>query len=192
MLFNFYCDASFDGNAKFPKEYVVAGLVADNCHWSLIQGAWQRVNDVFHVARFHAAHLNSKSYEFKGWDDEKKNAYSQRLLRVLSVCSRSLGAVSSGIFADEYRRIISPKGQTKFGTPYMVSFNSCLTGLARLMDKNPADDRISLIIDKDEGWEEAQQTFEWLKNESIFPHRHRFASCTPTSSDDAVCLQAAD
>jgi hypothetical protein len=103
-----------------------------------------------------------------------------------------LGAVGSGIFVDEYKAVISMEGRKKFGSPYIACFNSCVTGLATLMAKNPPEDRISVIIDKDDGCREAADCFEWLKGDSAFPHRRRLLSCTPMGMDDAVCLQTAD
>jgi hypothetical protein len=108
------------------------------------------------------------------------------------MCGPELGAVGIGIFADEYRSVISEKGQKKLGSPYIASFNSCIAGLAGLMKNKPREDKVSVILDKDEGWQEACDSFYWTKNESEFIHRHRLLSCTPFSMEEAPCLQAAD
>ena len=200
MIFRFYCDVSFDGSSQaktkgqrhLPRTLVVAGITAHEDIWKALEGAWARTNASFGVPRFHASHLNSRTYEYQGWDNAQKLLYSRTMLHLLSMCGRELGIVSSGIYADDYRNIISPDGQKKFGTPYVACFNSCITGLAQLMRNNPADDKFAVILDKDEGWHDAQDAFYWLKDESSFVHRDRLLSCTSFGMEDAVCLQAAD
>lgn len=200
LIFRFYCDASYDGSSKdkikgkrhVPRTFVVAGLIAHEDVWNALEGAWTTFNNYFGVSRFHASHLNAKTYEYEGWDDERKIQYSRTLLRLLAMCGRELGAVGMGIFADEYRSVISEEGQKKLGSPYMASFNSCIAGVAQLMKNNPPEDQFSVILDKDEGWQEACDSFYWMKDDSEFVHRNRLLSCTPFNMEEAVCLQAAD
>ncbi len=200
VVFRFYCDVSYDGCSPLKTKgkphvattLVVAGITAHEDIWNALEGAWSRVNDSFGVPRFHGSHLNSRTHEYAGWGNEKQRLYSRTMLRLLGMCGKELGVVSSGIYADEYQTVISREGRAKFGSPYIASFNSCITGLAHLMKGNPADDQFAVILDKDEGWQEAQDSFYWLKDESSFLHRHRLLSCTPFGMEEAICLQAAD
>lgn len=153
------------------------------------------MNAKYGVPRFHAAHLNSKANEYKGWDDDKKNAYSAELLEILRVEGKRVYALSCGIFADDYRRIISAEGRRKMGSPYVACFNSLITLVAQSMDAAGAfssQDRFSVVLDPDEGYAQAVDSFFRMKANSAFPHRERLFSCSQSTMEDTVCLQAAD
>ncbi len=200
MIFRFYCDLSYDGSSRerikgtthHPHTYVVAGITGHEDVWNALEPIWALVNNHYGVPRFHAAHLNGKTHEYQGWDDNRKIEYSRTLLRLLAMGGRELGVVASGMFADDYGQVISQTGRQRFGTPYVACFNSCVTGLARLMANQSPDDKFAVIIDKDNEWKEAVASFYWLKDESKFAHRERLLSCTAMSMDDAICLQASD
>lgn len=202
MVFGFHCDISYDGNPPGnvsgkrhdPRTYIFAGFFANEEVWRSVETGWGAINREYKVPRFHASHLNSKTYEYQGWDDARKIAYSAEMLQVLHDQKKELSAVACGIFADEYRNIISDEGRRKMGSPYLVCFNSCISRVAAAMDKRgfPATDRFSVLIDEDEGYLSAIEKFKMMKNHPLFEHRERLGTCTPGNMDDLVVLQPAD
>jgi hypothetical protein len=206
MLFRFYCDESYDGcppgkarrsSALLPYEprtYVVAGFFSDENTWKDIETRWSEVNDRLHVPRFHAAHLNGKTYEYEGWDDAQKIAYSSELLKIIGAHGKRMHAFTCGMLADKYRDIISDHGREKLGHPYVACFGACIARVADEMDRGsfPASDQIAVIIDRNEFQTEAVQLFYDLKDNPHFPYHHRLATCAPADSADVVALQAAD
>ena len=88
LIFEFHCDLSYDGNPEGnakgkPHEsntYVFGGFFSSPSTWSIVEKKWDAINKKYDVPRFHGAHLNSKTYEYEGWDDPQKIAYSKELL----------------------------------------------------------------------------------------------------------------
>ncbi len=203
MLFKFFCDESHDsinvkkkpGDPPFePRSYVVGGMFGDKDSWSKVETGWKRKNDLEGVARFHATHLNAGTWEYDGWSKQRRVAYSKEILEILRRRGRRLHGISVGLFADEYRRIISSEGQTKLGHPYLVCFKTVVALVAGQMDHAnfPAEDQIEVILDRNEFDLEAVRLFYAMKDDPGFAHRHRLATCTPGNSDDIVPLQVAD
>jgi len=202
LVFEFHCDLSYDGNPPGnvkgvrhePRTYVFAGFFANDEVWQCIESGWSRINEKYQVPRFHAAHLNSKTHEYQGWDDPKKIAYSAEMLQVLHDQKKELSAVACGIFADEYRNIINEEGRRKMGSPYLLCFNSCISRVASAMDKRgfPKADRFSVLMDEDDGYLSAIANFQMMRSHPLFEHRHRLGTCTPGNMDELVVLQPAD
>lgn len=201
-MFEFHCDISFDGNPPGnvkgirhePRTYTLAGFFANDKVWETIENSWRKTNEDYRVPLFHAAHLNRKEHEYQGWDDDRKKAYSAELLQALWDQKSDLSGIACGIFADEYRNVISEEGQRKMGSPYLVCFNSCISRVAKAMDDQgfPTSDRFSVLIDKDDGYLEAVDNFYWMKSDIGFEHRHRLGTCTPGVMEEMVALQPAD
>ena len=202
MICRFHCDLSYDGTAHrktkgvkhIPTTYVFAGFFADQGAWDFIEREWVAINRVYEVDRFHASHLNFKSHEYAGWDDGRKISYSAELLAVLEKVGKSLSAVSCGMFADEYREIISEEGQRKMGSPYIACFNSCITRVARAMDERgfPPEYRFSALIDEDDEYLLAIDRFNRIRDDPNFQHRSRMATCTSGNMGLIPALQPAD
>lgn len=202
VIFRFHCDLSYDGCAPekakgrkhIPTTYVFAGFFAEQAAWDFIEREWVQTNEDFHVPRFHASHLNSKSHEYAGWDDPRKIEYSGKLLKVLSDTGKSLSAVSCGMFADDYREIISAEGQRKMGSPYVACFNSCITRVARAMDEQnfPPEAKFSALIDQDDEYLLAIERFNKIRDDPQFAYRERMGTCTPGNMDLIPSLQPAD
>jgi hypothetical protein len=202
VICRFHCDLSYDGSPPgkvkgrkhIPSTYVFAGFFADQDAWDFIEREWKRVNDDFGVLRFHASHLNFKTHEYEGWDDLKKIEYSAKLLGILGKAGKSLSAVSCGMFADDYREMISAEGQRKMGSPYIACFNSCITRVARAMDERgfPAGIKFSALIDEDDEYLLAIDRFNKIRDDPKFQHRSRMATCTPGKMESIPALQPAD
>lgn len=202
MICRFHCDLSYDGTAPrkikgrrhIPTTYVFAGFFADQDAWDFIEHEWVKVNTKYKVKRFHASHLNFKSHEYEGWDDTEKIAYSAELLAVLGKVGMSLAAITCGMFADEYRELISDEGRRKMGSPYIACFNSCITRVARAMDERgmPAGIKFSALIDEDDEYLLAIDRFNKIRDDPNFQHRERMATCTPGNMELIPALQPAD
>lgn len=205
LIFTFHCDISFDGSPEGnvkgkphePSTYVFAGFFAADTIWGAIEKSWDKTNREYGVPRFHAAHLNSKTYEYDGWDNPRKIEYSAKLIDAIHQQGNKMYAVACGIFADEYRRIISEEGRRKMGSPYLVCFNSCIARIARMMDEPgpgniKAEDRFAVLIDTDDGYLGAIKNFVEMKENQGFPHRSRLATCSPLKMEECVAMQPAD
>lgn len=205
MLFRFYCDESYDGsppgNIKIPKgspsheprTYVVAGFFADAITWGSVETEWIRINNKYRVTRFHAAHLNAKDHEYKGWDDPKKIAYSAELLKAVNDQGKRMYGCSVGILADQYRSIISDQGRESLGHPYLACFKSCIAWISQEMNKRfPSEDQVDTFIDRNQYDPEAVATFDRMKDDPNYRDRNRLSECTPGDSTDMVALQVAD
>lgn len=202
MVYRFHCDLSYDGNppgnAKgkrhIPNTYVFAGFFATQQIWESIECEWESVNKYYRVPRFHAAHLNGKTNEYAGWDDGQKKCYSADLLGVLSAQGKQLSAVTCGMFADDFRAVINDDGRRKMGSPYLACFNSCVTRVARAMDANgfPANDKFSALIDEDDEYLTAIDSFNRIRIDPKFDHGHRMGTCTSANMGLIAALQPAD
>jgi len=202
MLLRFYCDESYDGSPPEnvpsgnhePRTYVIAGIIATEPVWENVESRWQTVNEEFEVSRFHASHLNGKTYEYEGWDDDKKVRYSARLLNVLTDQGTQLGAFTCGTLADKYREIFSNEDRLKLGDPYLMCFKACIAHLAHSLSKRrpSKDDQVAVIIDRSRFQTAAADCFYRLKDDERFPYRNLLATCTPSDSAQVIPLQAAD
>lgn len=201
LLFTFHCDESYDspkqklppGSPPFePTTYTVAGFFGDEKTWTRVERRWGNANSRFKVPRYHASHLNAKTYEYEGWSDSQKIKYGKQMLKILKDQKRKLHAVSCGLLADEYRRIVNEKGRENLGTPYLLCFKSCLTIIAKEMEDFPPEDQFAVVLDQNDFQTEAVKLFYDLKNDPGFVYRSRLATCTPAASEEVVVLQTAD
>ncbi len=194
VLFKFLCDESYESKQREPRTYVVAGYFSDDITWGIINQEWSRINGKYGVPRFHASHLNAKTYEYEGWDDERKLEYSKEILKVITDQGKRLHAFVCGIHSDHYYRIINDDGRKKLGHPYIVCFKTCITMAAMAMDKGrfPPEDQIAVFFDRNPFKKEARDLFDRLQENEDYPYRFRLDSCTPKDMETMVPLQAAD
>jgi hypothetical protein len=204
VVFKFYCDLSYDGspdkNGRLPsgtrhspRTYVVGGFFSSQSIWNIVEAQWETVNSVFGVPRYHAAHLNAKTHEYDGWDDAKKLLYSKQLLKIVNDRGKTMRPVTCGILADEYRSIINDKGRENLGSPYLACFKSCVALIAKEMQENfPPEDKFEVFIDIDDGYLEAVEHFNRLKDNTNFQYRSKLATCTPGKMEEMSPLQSAD
>ena len=194
MLFKFLCDESYDSQTAEPRTYVVAGFFGDDITWNDVEARWSEINAGNSVTRFHASHLNAKTYEYEGWDDKRKIDYSRQMLDVITGHKKRLHAYMCTIHADEYRRLISASGRENFGPPYLICFKTCIALLAKEMDDGgfSPEDQFAVYIDRHEFEAEAVRIFYAMKDDPAFPYRSRLHTCTPAEMDSMIPLQAAD
>ena len=203
VLFFFSCDESYDspkdklpkGSPPYePKTYVVAGFFADEKTWIKVERRWRSANARHKVTRFHASHLNAKTYEYDGWSDSQKIRYSKQMLTILKDQKGRLHAVSCGLLADEYRNIINEQGRNNLGAPYLVCFKTCVTLIAKEMEEGgfPPEDQFAVVLDRNDMETEAVKVFYELKDDVGFKYRSRLAGCMPASSEEIIALQPAD
>lgn len=200
VMWGFYSDLSYDGSppgnasgTHTPTTYVFAGVLARAEHWAAIEDGWNATNMEFDVPRFHAAHLNGRTYEYQGWTRQRAKDYSAKLLRVLNECGPLMVFVS-GLHVDHFTRILSETSRRKLGTPYQVCFNSCVASIASMMDtcSFASADRFSVLVDKDDGYETVVKSFMDMKGNQSFANRSRLGTCTPALMEEVVALQAGD
>lgn len=202
-LFKFYCDESYDspnqkrnpGDPPYqPKSYVVAGFFGSEPVWNKVEREWVRRNKLEGVARFHAAHLNAATWEFDGWTKARRIDYSKALLKAIKSGRDRLHGVSIGLLADDYRRIISQEGQVKLGSPHLLCFKTLVALVASMMDQASysPEHKVAVMIDRGTYDTECVDLFYKMKDDQLFPHRHRLATCTPGAAEEFMGLQVAD
>lgn len=197
VIFKFYCDESHDSPTSKgvePKSYVVGGFFGNQGTWEKVERRWKKRNDRAGVPRFHASHLNARTWEYDGWTKKQQKAYSKGILQVLKDQHRFLHGVSCGLFVDAYRRIISPEGQIKMGHPYLVCFKTAIAVIAQQMDEAgyAPEDRFAVIIDRGDFELDAVRVFYGMKDNPKFKYGHRLESCTPGAAESFIGLQPAD
>ena len=207
-IFRFFCDEGYDSDphqdssrilsgdtsAHTPKVYVVAGFISDERCWAKIAKAWDEKNQRIGVRRFHASHLNARDGEFKGWSKNRQIRYAKDLLRILKERKKRIHAVSCGILARDYDRIVSPEGRKKLGHPYIACFKSCVAMIAQQMSTNnfEPDDKFAVILDRNNLENEAVKVFYKMKDSVEWPYSKRLATCAPGTWQDFTELQPAD
>jgi hypothetical protein len=193
LIISVHCDLSYDGNPigntkgkpHVPITYVFAGIIADASTWAIVERKWAQINLKYGVIRFHAAHLNARSNEYQGWSVARQKNYSGDLLRVIANQGKRIEGISCGMFADEYRAIISEEGRKKMGSPYLACFNSCISLLAKAMDilNYPPEDQIAVLIDPDDGYLDAISSFDSMRENPKFAHRSCLATCSSANME---------
>lgn len=197
VIFKFYCDESHDSPSSKktePKSYVVGGFFGGQGTWEKVERRWKERNERAGVSRYHASHLNARTWEYEGWTKRQAKIYSKGMLKVLKDQHHDLHGLSCGLFVDAYRRIISPEGQLKMGHPYLVCFKTVIAVVAQQMDEAGYDqnDRFAVIVDRGEFELDAVRAFDAMKGDSKFKFKHRLESCTPGAAEDFLGLQPAD
>ena len=192
-MFCFYCDESYDGNARQPDVLNISGFFSDSDTWEEVEEQWGKVNDKYGVQCFHAVALNHRNEEYQGWSKSKRDEYSGELLAIISAQKHRLVAYNCGMRADAYRRIINEEGQRKLGVPWFACFKSCIAMIAKHMETLPDSDGFSVIVERGSGFDVMAVEFvEKLANNPNFAYRHRLKTCIPAKPTDAIGLQLAD
>lgn len=201
VMWAFHSDLSYDGNppanvrgiTHTPRTYVVAGILTTTDKWKSIVDGWSATNLEFGVPRFHAAHLNGRTYEYEGWTPRRALSYSTQLLGVLNNYGPLMVFVS-GLHADCFTQILSEGARRKLGSPYQLCFNSCMAKIASMMDECSfrTEDRFSVLVDKDDGYEIVVKSFVDMKGNANFPNRVRLGTCAPADMKEVIALQTGD
>jgi len=195
VLFKFACDESYDSRKDPPydaKTYVVAGFFSEARIWEKVERRWKNANERFRVPRYHASHLNAKTYEYEGWSDAEKIRYSKQMVRIIKDQKMKMHAVSCGLQVDDYREIISEQGRLNFGPPYLACFKTCLTMIATEMRDFAPEDQFAVVLDQNPFQHLAVKIFYDLKKDPTYKYRSRFATCTPGEAEEHIALQPAD
>jgi hypothetical protein len=197
LIFKFYCDESYDSPSTKkaePKTYVVGGFFGDQKTWEKVERRWKDRNERKGVPRFHASHLNAGTWEYDGWTRQQRKTYSKGMLKILKDQNKHLHGISCGLFVDEYRRIISPEGQTKMGHPYLVCFKALISVIGQQMNEGgfAPEDKFAVIVDRGDFELDAVRAFYSMKDNPKFQHSSRLESCIPGAAVDHIGLQPAD
>ncbi|MFZ0199693.1 MAG: DUF3800 domain-containing protein [Candidatus Sulfotelmatobacter sp.] len=192
----FYCDESYDSQAKDPNTYVVGGIAAEEIVWEKVERGWSWKNRRVGVKHFHASHLNAHDHEFTGWTKQRAKRYSRGLLKLLIKQKRKLQAVSVGVLAREYEKIINEDGRRRLGNPYILCFKECIALLAEELHRPqnmwPKDVQFSVILEQNRFQAEAIGVFYKMKSHPTWRAAYRLSSCAAGNRDEFIALQAAD
>jgi hypothetical protein len=207
-LLKFFCDESYDSDPNkgvvnvsqkaktihVPRTYVVAGFLANEFVWDGVEKLWIKQNKAFGVSRFHATYVNARDGEFAGWSKPYRDSYVLPLLEILQKQERGLHAISVGMYPRDYEKTISRHGRRMFGNPYIACFKTAVVMIAHEMELIglPREDQFSVIFDRNDFELDAVKIFYGLKDNPVWPLRHRLATCTPGNWEDFVPLQCAD
>ncbi len=196
MLFRFYCDESYDGNAENPKYFAISGFFSDHPTWEEVEREWVAINESEGVrGGYHATELNGRGPKtrYAGWDKSRGDAYSAKLLKAINRQKKRMVAYNCGIRGDLYRKIISDEGRNKLGHPWMVCFKSIIAMVAKDMETLPREDTFSVIFEHERRFDlTALEDFWEMKGNPRFQYRHRLMTATPGNTEEIPCLQVAD
>jgi hypothetical protein len=196
VLFRFYCDESYDGNANNPDYFTVSGFFSDQTTWEEVEREWDAVNDDYGVERgFHATELNNRDDKtrYAGWDKARGDEYSAKLLHCVNRQGRRMRAYNCGIRGDAYRKIISGAGQIKMGHPWICCFQSCIAMIAKDMETLPREDSFAVVLGRESKFDAlAVAAFGAMADNPDFPYRHRLETCAPGNPEKIIPLQVAD
>lgn len=193
MIFRFYCDESYDGNAKEPNILAISGFFSDEPTWKEVEKNWKEINNHYGISCFHATDLNGARKEYKGWSKQKRDCYSGKLLDSIKDMGSRMVAYNCGIHADEYRIIINEDGRKKLGEPWFACFKTCIAMIAKHMETLSLNDRFSVFVEKGSGFDiQAIKFFKKLADNQLFEYRHRLETCIAASPEEYVGLQVAD
>jgi hypothetical protein len=189
-----FYDPSSKGEKYIPQTYIVGGFFSNENVWENIEQRWKAENNRVGVTRFHATHVNARSGEFEGWSKEKQIEYSKNLIQILRDQGRDLHALSCGIWASDYYRIINEYGRRKMGHPYISCFNSCVALIAQEMEVRnfPPEHKFAVIMDRNQFENEAVESFYKMKDSTDWTLGCRMATCAPGSTEDFTPLECAD
>ncbi|HUL00281.1 MAG TPA: DUF3800 domain-containing protein [Nitrospirota bacterium] len=193
MLFHFYCDESYDGNARKPNIFTISGFFSDQSTWTKIDKNWNEINHRYGVSRFHATELNGAKGEYSKWSKPRRARYSAELLTAVNCQKTRMRAYNCGMRAAEYRTIINEAGCIKLGHPWVACFKSCIAMIAKDMEDLPVNDSFSVFVERGSGFDiQAVKIFGELKKNPAFAYRHRLKTCTPAEPKQLIGLQVAD
>jgi hypothetical protein len=193
VVFRFYCDESYDGNANEPDYFTISGFFSDQPTWEDVEGEWIDTNLRYGVSGFHATDLNRYDGEYQGWCKSKACEYSAELLHCINRHGARMRAYNCGIRGDAYRKVISAAGQIKLGHPWICCFQSCIAMIAKDMETLSREDSFSVVLGRENRFDAlAVAAFGQLADNPSFPYRHRLMTCTPGSPRNIIPLQVAD
>ncbi len=101
-LHAYFDDSGTHDGAGFT---VVAGAVANLTSWKAIESQWSAVLKKDHVAVFRSSLANSRQGDFEGWDDERRNGFTEKLLRVISK-EKSIRPISVAVRNEPFNEVI--------------------------------------------------------------------------------------
>ncbi|MEI6608557.1 MAG: DUF3800 domain-containing protein [Deltaproteobacteria bacterium] len=193
MLFRFYCDESYDGNAKEPSIITISGFFSDEQTWKEVEKVWKEINNRNGISCFHATDLNGARKEYKGWSKQKRDCYSSELLDCIKKMKKKMVAYNCGMYVNEYNIIINEDGRKKLGEPWFACFKTCIAMIAKHMETLPPDYRFSVFVEKGSRFDiQAIEFFKKLANNQLFEYRHRLETCISARPEEYVGLQVAD
>lgn len=192
----FYCDESYDSRERKPNAYVVAGFAADEATWESIRVRWDAKNGRVGVQCFHAVDLNAHAGEFSGWTRQRAKRYSTFLLKILTQKKRKLHAVSVGVLAKDYERIINEEGRKRLGHPYILCFKECIALLAEELHSPqngwPIDVKFSVILEQNKYQQVALEVFNKMRAHATWRAAYRLGDCYFADRRKDTNLQVAD
>lgn len=191
----FYCDESYDSQNNPPNVYVVAGFAAEIGVWEKIERAWTAKNKRVRVPWFHASHLNAGAHEYAGWTKKRRQRYSSDLLKILARHKHNLHAVSVGVLASEYERVLDEPTRKRLGHPHILCFKQCVALLAEELhyapNRWPKDVKFSVLLEQNRYDIESVAAFEQMKR-SPWRAAYRLGTCMIGARDEFIPLQVAD
>jgi hypothetical protein len=192
VLLRFYADESYS-----PNSFNFGGWLGADSEFSRLESQWvkrlefeRRTHGKFE--RFHATNCNAKTEDYAGWTDAKKIEHTKALLRV--VTRRKLAAVCAGLDRKALLRVYPEEvGNDPLEPAYNLTVKQLMMMISRYVKKGSgyrvaiihdwAGERYNTII---------QQAFAKMRDDTRWPQRDLFISCTPMKWQDCILLQPAD
>jgi len=172
--------------------------------WWCFENAWlnwiEKTNSILRkqhrrtVKRYHSTDLQSFAKDFKGWNENKRKAFLEGLLKVFG--RHNVAIISYTVSLKDIEEVFPSgiRGKSKeityawFLQKIMVWIGEKLLGDRKYKGMN-----VSLIHDRTAGFDAVLlDAFNAMKNDASFQHRDRFTTIAPMGWEDCVPLQPAD
>ncbi len=154
------------GSADDPQavSFSIAGYVAPAEEWEHFQERWQDVlgRPQYAAEYFHCREAMHRRGVFKGWPRGRIDELYRHLLAILKTYASR--GVASAVQLNSFRKLVTGHALQKIDSPYSLCLQSCMLLIQKLVLAEFGEDRIILIIDRNEKFRhEVVELFEKVK-----------------------------
>ena len=137
-----YFDES--GNEADTPTVVVAGLIASKQQWDKFNRKWDRALQAEEIKFLHMSDLAHSWGQFKGWTEERKRPFLDRLFGIIESHARHY--LVSVLKIDEFEKIRTEFGDIKLSA-YQFCCVQCMNGIAKYMLDSDKRKKIDVVFE---------------------------------------------
>jgi hypothetical protein len=192
LLRAYFDESGTHGDARVTG---VAGFIGPAEEWTQLEDKWQEelarfAKDTGHdIKDFHAYECeNGQEYWF-GIDRSIREAYYQRLARVLVQYNKIMG-VSFSIENDQWNAYASPEFKDRYRSPYQLCAESCFQQVASYSTNRAAGSTVALVFAEHPTYSKnIEEVFSYYMSNKVWSNIKSFTTSSPK---DCTPLQSAD
>jgi len=199
MILRGYLDESYDGQ-KTPRMFGLTCTMAQGSEWFWIETAWQKCLEEKNaslkeqgrilIKRYHSADINSFQGDFTDWNGPERQAFCEKLLRVLS---RHIGRYDGYLI--NLQELIEEWPETKsdpkaYAYSFLLKF--LMIRIGKGINQGLPGTKITLFHDRCAYDEILLAAFNEMMNDPTFAYKQCFTTIAPMGWEDCIALQPAD